>query len=107
MLLYTPEDMEGRWLMMDEEIRRHLIDARCNLKRFLEHAIVHVIRHRQRVERYPGLEEKWEWDQIRCRLMVVESHQPNCYIFKIWNLFLHILRCTGPGNCAGASKPWS
>jgi len=56
MLEYTSATLEGRWIMTDEEIQSVLIDTgwgvRCDIEQLLEHAIVHVLRHRRQIERF-------------------------------------------------------
>jgi catechol 2,3-dioxygenase-like lactoylglutathione lyase family enzyme len=55
MLEYTVETLDGRWEMDWEEIAAIFIDSRWgvryNLEQLLEHAIVHIIRHRRQIER--------------------------------------------------------
>ncbi|MCI0530408.1 MAG: DinB family protein [candidate division Zixibacteria bacterium] len=56
MLKYTVETLEGRWEMKDDEIERLAIKTRWgaiyNLEQLLEHAIVHILRHRRQIERF-------------------------------------------------------
>lgn len=56
MLAYMAETLEGRWRMSDEEISAVEIKARWgptyDLEQMLEHAIVHVLRHRRQIERF-------------------------------------------------------
>jgi uncharacterized damage-inducible protein DinB len=58
MLAYMAETLEGRWRMSDEEISAVEIKARWgttyDLEQMLEHAIVHVLRHRRQIERFLG-----------------------------------------------------
>jgi uncharacterized damage-inducible protein DinB len=55
MLRHTAETLEGRWQMSDEEICAVVIESRWgpryDLEQLLEHAIVHVLRHRRQIER--------------------------------------------------------
>jgi hypothetical protein len=55
-LAYTAETLDGRWRMGDEEVQAVRIEARWgpvyDLEQMLEHAIVHVMRHRRQVERF-------------------------------------------------------
>lgn len=55
MLEYTAETLRGRWEMSDEEMDSKRIDSRWgmryNLEQMLEHAIVHILRHRRQIER--------------------------------------------------------
>lgn len=56
MLAYTDATLEGRWEMTDEEISAVKIPspwgAMYDLEQLLEHAIVHVLRHRRQIERF-------------------------------------------------------
>ena len=55
-LEYTAETLEGRWEMSGEEISRTVINSRWgavyDLEGLLEHAIVHVLRHRRQIEKF-------------------------------------------------------
>lgn len=55
-LAYTAETLEGRWRMTDEEISSTFIDTgwgvRYDLEQLLEHAVVHVLRHRRQIEKF-------------------------------------------------------
>ena len=55
MLEYTVQTLEGRWEMADEEMMGVVIDSRWgvryDLEQLLEHAIVHILRHRRQIER--------------------------------------------------------
>jgi uncharacterized damage-inducible protein DinB len=55
-LAYTAQTLEGRWEMSDAEISGTLINSRWgvvyDLEQLLEHAIVHVLRHRRQIERF-------------------------------------------------------
>lgn len=55
-LAYTAETLEGRWRMTDEEIAGTVINAgwgvRYDAEQLLEHAIVHVLRHRRQIEKF-------------------------------------------------------
>lgn len=55
-LRYTVETLEGRWEMSDEEISGVVINTRWgagyDLEGMLEHAIVHVLRHRRQMEKF-------------------------------------------------------
>ena len=55
MLDYTAQTLEGKWEMTDEEIEAVAIQSRWgvkyNLEQLLEHAIVHILRHRRQIER--------------------------------------------------------
>lgn len=58
MLAYTAETLEGRWRMTDEEIAGVVINSgwgvRYDAEQLLEHAIVHVLRHRRQIEKFMG-----------------------------------------------------
>lgn len=55
-LAYTNETLEGRWQMSYEEISGTFINAgwgpRYDVEQLLEHAIVHVLRHRRQIEKF-------------------------------------------------------
>ena len=55
-LAYTAETLEGRWLMTDEEMSAAVINSgwgvRYDAEQLLEHAIVHVLRHRRQIEKF-------------------------------------------------------
>ena len=55
MLDYTANTLDGRWGMSHDEIARIFIDSRWgvryDLEQLLEHAIVHILRHRRQIER--------------------------------------------------------
>ena len=54
-LRYTAETLEGRWEMSDEEINGTVIESRWgvvyNVEGLLEHAVVHILRHRRQIEK--------------------------------------------------------
>ena len=56
MLAYTATTLEGKWELSDEEIVAVQIRSRWgpmyDLEQLLEHAIVHVLRHRRQIERF-------------------------------------------------------
>lgn len=56
MLRFTAETLDGRWEMTDDEIQAVRIQAGWgplyDLEGLLEHAIVHVLRHRRQIERF-------------------------------------------------------
>jgi len=56
MLAYTAATLEGKWELSDEEIMAVRIPSRWgpvyDLEQLLEHAIVHVLRHRRQIERF-------------------------------------------------------
>jgi uncharacterized damage-inducible protein DinB len=55
MLRYTAHTLEEKWNMTEEQIMAVSIDTRWGVKydleQLLEHAIVHVLRHRRQIER--------------------------------------------------------
>jgi len=55
-LAYTVQTLEGWWEMTDAEIEAVAMKVRWgptyNLEQLLEHAIVHILRHRRQVERF-------------------------------------------------------
>ena len=56
MLAYTIATLDGRWELSDDEITGTLFRVRWgptyDVEQLLEHAIVHVLRHRRQVERF-------------------------------------------------------
>ena len=56
MLEYTVRTLEGKWEMTDEEITNIKIITRwgttLHMETLLEHAIVHILRHRRQIERF-------------------------------------------------------
>lgn len=56
MLGYTVQTLDGRWEMTDDEICAVKINSRWgetyNLEQMLEHAIVHILRHRRQIEKF-------------------------------------------------------
>lgn len=56
MIYYTSETLEGRWEMSDSEILKINIQSRWgnvyDLEQLLEHAIVHILRHRRQIEKF-------------------------------------------------------
>lgn len=55
-LAYTAETLEGRWLMTHEEMSGAVINTgwgvRYDVEQLLEHAVVHVLRHRRQIEKF-------------------------------------------------------
>jgi uncharacterized damage-inducible protein DinB len=53
---YTAETLAGKWEMSDEEIKGTIIRAgwgvTYDVEQFLEHAIVHILRHRRQLEKF-------------------------------------------------------
>ena len=56
MLAYTAETLEGRWRMTHEEMSGAVIKAgwgpTYDVEQLLEHAVVHVLRHRRQIEKF-------------------------------------------------------
>ena len=56
MLAYTAETLEGRWEYSDEQTGAVRINSRWgvqyDMEQMLEHAIVHILRHRRQIERF-------------------------------------------------------
>lgn len=56
MLDYTAETLDGKWEMNDDEIVNFVTASgenfTENLEQLLEHAIVHILRHRRQVEKF-------------------------------------------------------
>lgn len=56
MLACTIETLDGRWEMAREEMTNAVIKARWgvtyDIEQLLEHAIVHVLRHRRQIEKF-------------------------------------------------------
>jgi uncharacterized damage-inducible protein DinB len=55
MLLYTEDTLDGRWHYSNEEVMAVQIRSPWgpeNLEQLLEHAIVHILRHRRQIERF-------------------------------------------------------
>ena len=55
-LAYTAETLEGRWQMPYEEVSGTFIKAgwgpTYDVEQLLEHAVVHVLRHRRQIEKF-------------------------------------------------------
>ena len=55
-LNYTVQTLEGRWEMSEEEISGTVIKSRWgvvyDVEGLLEHAIVHILRHRRQIEKF-------------------------------------------------------
>lgn len=56
MLAYTSETLEGKWEYSDDEIQKVKMIVRWgsqyDLEQLLEHAIVHILRHRRQIEKF-------------------------------------------------------
>lgn len=61
MLAYTSETLEGKWEYSDEEIQKVKMVVRWgpqyDLEQLLEHAVIHILRHRRQIEKF-GTAEK-------------------------------------------------
>jgi uncharacterized damage-inducible protein DinB len=55
-LAYTAETLEGRWLLTHEEMSGAFVNSgwgvRYDVEQLLEHAVVHVLRHRRQIEKF-------------------------------------------------------
>jgi uncharacterized damage-inducible protein DinB len=58
MLAYTSETLEGRWLLSEEEADKTTFivswGVLYSVEQILEHAIVHILRHRRQIEKILG-----------------------------------------------------
>lgn len=56
MLAYTSETLEGKWEYSDDEIQKVIMIVRWgpqyDLEQLLEHAVVHILRHRRQIEKF-------------------------------------------------------
>lgn len=56
MLEYTSETLEGKWEYSDDEIQKVKMLVRWgpqyDLEQLLEHAVVHILRHRRQIEKF-------------------------------------------------------
>jgi len=56
MLAYTIETFDGNWELSDEEMNKIVIKSAENftetLEQLLEHAIVHILRHRRQIDKF-------------------------------------------------------
>ena len=56
MLAYTSETLEGKWEYSDDEIQKVKMIVRWgpqyDLEQLLEHAVVHILRHRRQIEKF-------------------------------------------------------
>jgi len=56
MLAYTAETLENKWTTKEEDVHKIMVTAswgqEYTLEQMLEHAIVHVLRHRRQIERF-------------------------------------------------------
>ena len=56
MVAYTSETLEGKWEFSDDEIQKVKMIVRWgpqyDLEQLLEHAVVHILRHRRQIEKF-------------------------------------------------------
>jgi uncharacterized damage-inducible protein DinB len=56
MLIYMNETLDGRWQMSEEQITATIIQSRWgvryDMEQLLEHAIVHLLRHRRQIDKF-------------------------------------------------------
>ncbi len=56
MLVYTAETLDGKWEMSDDEIVNFVTASgenfTENLEQLLEHAVVHILRHRRQIDKF-------------------------------------------------------
>jgi len=56
MLAYTSETLEGKWEYSDDDIQKVKMIVRWgpqyDLEQLLEHALVHILRHRRQIEKF-------------------------------------------------------
>ena len=61
MLAYTSETLEGKWEFNDDEIQKVKMIVRWgphyDLEQLLEHAVLHVMRHRRQIEKFSAFEK--------------------------------------------------
>jgi uncharacterized damage-inducible protein DinB len=61
MLAYTSETLQGKWEYSDEEILKVKMIVRWgpqyDLEQLLEHAVVHILRHRRQIEKFAASEK--------------------------------------------------
>jgi len=59
MLAYTSQTLEGKWEFSDEEIIKVKMIVRWgpqyDLEQLLEHAVVHILRHRRQIEKFAAV----------------------------------------------------
>lgn len=56
MLIYNVETLQDKWEMTDDDVMRNIMKVRWgpsyDLEQLLEHAIVHILRHRRQIEKF-------------------------------------------------------
>ena len=59
MLIYTSETLQDKWELTDDEIMKVKMIVRWgpqyDLEQLLEHAVVHILRHRRQIEKFIAL----------------------------------------------------
>ena len=59
MIAYNSETLEGKWEFSDKEIQKVKMMVRWgpqyDLEQLLEHAIVHILRHRRQIEKFTSI----------------------------------------------------
>ena len=59
MLVYTVETLQDKWELSDDEIMKVKIISRhgptYDIEQMLEHAVVHILRHRRQIEKFIAL----------------------------------------------------
>jgi hypothetical protein len=59
MLLYSVETLQDKWEFSDDEIMKVKMIVRWgpqyDLEQLLEHAVVHILRHRRQIEKFIAL----------------------------------------------------
>ena len=62
-LAYTVETLEGRWEMSYAELEKVIVERKDNfsenLEQLLEHAVLHVLRHRRQIEKFLLKFQNW------------------------------------------------
>lgn len=68
MLAYTSETLEDKWEYSDDDIQKVKMVVRWgplyDLEQLLEHAVVHILRHRRQIEKF-GAQEKISIQSIK------------------------------------------
>jgi hypothetical protein len=62
-LAYTVETLEGRWEMSFAELEKVIVARKGNfsenLEQSLEHAVLHILRHRRQIEKFLLKFQNW------------------------------------------------
>jgi len=60
MLKYNIETLQNKWNMTDDDVMKNIMKVRWgptyDLEQLLEHAIVHVLRHRRQIEKFLSIQ---------------------------------------------------